>query len=45
MTGAKTWYVIFRKPNGKTYHQKIGNADLISIPEARAAAMEFLSAY
>ena len=44
MTGAKTWYVIFRKPNGKTYHQKIGNADLISIPEARAAAMEFLSA-
>ncbi|MBQ7263082.1 MAG: site-specific integrase [Synergistaceae bacterium] len=42
--GKKTWYVYFRRPDGKSSHHKIGSADLISIPDARLAATEFLTA-
>ncbi|MCR4819327.1 MAG: site-specific integrase [Fretibacterium sp.] len=42
--GKKTWYVYYRRKDGKTAHEKIGDAALISLAEARTAAMEFLSA-
>ena len=42
--GKKTWYVYYRRRDGKSNHEKIGDAGLISLPEARTAVMEFLSA-
>ncbi|MBQ7263064.1 MAG: tyrosine-type recombinase/integrase [Synergistaceae bacterium] len=42
--GKKTWYVGYRRSDGKQSHHKIGNADLISIPDARLAATDFLIA-
>jgi len=42
--GKKTWYVFYRKASGKSSHYKIGDADLISLPDARLAATEFLTA-
>ena len=42
--GKKTWYVYYRRRDGKSDHKKIGDAGLISLPEARTVAMEFMSA-
>lgn len=42
--GKKTWYVYYRRPNGKSAHHKIGDADLFSVAAARNAALEFLAA-
>ena len=42
--GKKTWYVYYRRPDGKSAHHKLGDADLFSVTEARNAALEFLAA-
>ena len=42
--GKKTWYVYYRRPDGRSAHHKLGDADLFSVADARNAALEFLSA-
>ena len=43
--GKKTWYVYYRRPDDKkSAHFKIGDADLISVADARSMALEFLAA-
>jgi integrase len=43
-TGKKTWYVDYRKPDGKRTDHMIGLASLFTVVEAREQAREFLSA-
>ena len=43
-TGKKTWYVDYRKPNGKRTDHFIGAATLFPVAEAREIAREFLAA-
>ena len=42
--GKKTWYVYYRRPDGRSAHHKLGDADLFSVTDARNAALEFLAA-
>ena len=42
--GKKTWYVYYRRPDGRSAHHKLGDADLFSVADARNAVLEFLSA-
>lgn len=42
--GKKTWYVYYRRPDGKSAHHKLGDAELFSVAEARSVALEFLAA-
>jgi integrase len=43
-TGKKTWFVDYRKPDGKRTNHCIGSAQLFSVNEARERARDFLSA-
>jgi len=43
-TGKKTWYIDYRRPNGKRTDHLIGLATLFTVIEARDAAREFLAA-
>ena len=42
-SGRKTWYVDYKRPNGKRTDHKIGNMELFTVAEAREAAREFLA--
>jgi integrase len=42
-TGKKTWFVDYRKPDGKRTNHCIGSAQLFSVNEAREQARKFLS--
>ena len=43
-TGKKTWYVDYRKPDGKRTNYFIGHATLLTVIEAREEARKFLAA-
>jgi integrase len=43
-TGKKTWFVDYRKPDGKRTNHLIGSATLFTVVEAREIAREFLAA-
>jgi integrase len=43
-TGKKTWYVDYRKPDGKRTNYFIGRATLLTVIEAREEARKFLAA-
>jgi site-specific recombinase XerD len=43
-TGKKTWFVDYKKPDGKRTNHLIGSAQLFSVNDAREKAREFLSA-
>lgn len=43
-SGKKTWYISYRRLNGKPAQEKIGDADIISLHEARAATTQFFAA-
>jgi len=43
-TGKKTWFVDYKKPDGKRTNHLIGSAQLFSVSDAREMAREFLSA-
>jgi site-specific recombinase XerD len=43
-TGKKTWFVDYRKPDGKRTNHCIGSAQLLSVNDAREMARDFLSA-
>jgi integrase len=42
-TGKKTWFVDYKRPDGKRTNHQIGSAQLITVAEAREMAREFLS--
>jgi integrase len=42
-SGRKSWWVDFRKPDGKRSYYTIGRADLFTVAEAREKAKEFLA--
>jgi integrase len=42
-TGKKTWFVDYRKPDGKRTNHCIGSAQLFSVNEARERARDFLT--
>jgi integrase len=43
-TGKKTWFVDYKKPDGRRTNHQIGSAQLILAAEAREMAREFLAA-
>lgn len=43
-SGKKTWYIDYRRLDGKKAQYKIGDADLFSVSQARDAVLEFLAA-
>jgi integrase len=42
-SGRKSWWVDYRKPDGKRSYHTIGRADLFTVAEARERAKEFLA--
>jgi integrase len=42
-TGKKTWFVDYKKPDGKRTNHLIGSAQLFTVAEARELARDFLS--
>jgi hypothetical protein len=42
-SGKKTWYVDYRRPNGKRTYHKIGPAEILTVMQARDIAKEFLA--
>jgi integrase len=43
-TGKKTWFVDYKKPDGKRTNHQIGSAQLLTVADAREMARDFLSA-
>jgi integrase len=42
-SGKKTWYVDYKRPNGKRTYHKIGSAEILTVTQARDLAREFLA--
>jgi integrase len=42
-SGKKTWYVDYKRPNGKRTYHKIGSADILTVTQARDLGKEFLA--
>ena len=42
-SGKKTWYVDYRRPNGKRTYHKIGSAEILTVAQARDAAQVFMA--
>jgi integrase len=42
-SGKKTWYVDYKRPNGKRTYHKIGSAEILTVMQARDIAKEFLA--
>ena len=42
-SGKKTWYVDYKRPNGKRTYHKIGSAEILTVAQARDLAKEFLA--
>ncbi|MDR2860943.1 MAG: tyrosine-type recombinase/integrase [Syntrophobacterales bacterium] len=42
-SGKKTWYVDYKRPNGKRTYHKIGSAEILTVTQARDLGKEFLA--
>jgi integrase len=42
-SGKKTWYVDYKRPNGKRTYHKVGSAEILTVAQARDLAKEFLA--
>jgi integrase len=42
-SGKKTWYVDYKRPNGKRTYHKIGPAEILTVAQARDLGKEFLA--
>jgi integrase len=42
-SGKKTWYVDYKRPNGKRTYHKVGAAEILTVAQARDLAKEFLA--
>jgi integrase len=42
-SGKKTWYVDYKRPNGKRTYHKIGHAEILTVMQARDVAQKFLA--
>jgi integrase len=42
-SGKKTWYVDYKRPNGKRTYHKIGPAEILTVMQARDVAQKFLA--
>ncbi len=42
-SGKKTWYIDYKRPNGKRTYYKIGSAEILTVTQARDLGKEFLA--
>ncbi|GHV34399.1 recombinase [Synergistales bacterium] len=42
-SGKKTWYIDYKRPNGKRTYHKVGSAEILTVAQARDIGKEFLA--